>query len=112
MTWLYIYGSIGIALQEKGNFIEVSIVKAKRKTVFLSILAILDCLLGSAIIYDVVDSVQHKKDAPIRTSSNYVVVEDFFEPIIAAYKEASIEELCEVHGINESLAKKILLELE
>ena len=27
-------------------------------------------------------------------------------------KEASIEELCEVPGINESLAKKILLELE
>ena len=46
--------------------------KANKKTVILSALAVEDCLLGGIIIHNNVTSKSHTKEAEVKTSANYI----------------------------------------
>ncbi len=57
---------------------EVSIVKAKTKTVLISALAILDCAFGGLVISSSINSRQQESSPSIKASGNYVVAEKLF----------------------------------
>lgn len=57
---------------------EVSIVKAKTKTILISVLAILDCVFGGLVISSSINSRKQESSPSIKASGNYVVAEGLF----------------------------------
>lgn len=53
--------------------------KANKKAVFMTILAVLDCLCGGVIIWDILDDTKQEKITPIMASANYILVENVFD---------------------------------
>lgn len=53
--------------------------KAKPKTIFLTSLAVLDCIFGGLIITSSINSQGQEKEVAIKASGNFVVVEEAFE---------------------------------
>lgn len=69
--------------------------KAKKKTVLIITLAVLDCLFGSLVAYDVLRDDVHTKVISIKESGNYVLIEDIFDEVAVATK-AEIKEKKEI----------------
>lgn len=61
--------------------------KAKKKTVLIGVLALLDCLFGSLVAYDILTDNVHAKVASVKASGNYVIVEDIFDEVAIATKK-------------------------
>ena len=57
---------------------EVSIVKAKTKTILISGLAILDCVFGGLVISSSVNSRKQESFSSVKASANYVIAEKLF----------------------------------
>ncbi len=65
-------------LCKKGKKNEVSIVKAKTKTILISGLAILDCVFGGLVISSSVNSRKQESFSSVKASGNYVIAEELF----------------------------------
>lgn len=53
--------------------------KANKKTIFLVTLAILDCVFGGLVISKVITPSKQEQEKPIKTSGNYVVLDNVFD---------------------------------